>query len=89
MWKAGSVVATAVGGITTQIPDARYGRTVALPDPDDRFGQAIVELLADPAASQAAGARARERIRDRFLPDSHFHAELRFIGELAGLGVPA
>ncbi|MGM1064159.1 glycosyltransferase [Saccharothrix sp. Mg75] len=89
MWKARPVVATAVGGIATQIPDDRYGRAVALPDPDDRFGAAVVELLTDPRASRATGDSARERTRDRFLPDSHFHAELDFLGGLVGAGEAA
>ncbi|SDC22334.1 glycosyltransferase [Actinokineospora iranica] len=89
LWKARPVVATRVGGITTQIPDARYGRAVALPDPDDHFGLSITELITSPETSRAIGASARERIRAHFLPDSHFHAELRFLGELVGLAVPA
>ncbi|PWW66830.1 glycosyltransferase [Actinokineospora spheciospongiae] len=89
MWKGTPVVATRVGGITAQIPDARHGRAVALPDPDDLFGRAITELLADPATGAAVGHAARERIRDRFLPDSHLHDELSFLGGLVGSEVAA
>ncbi|MYD36529.1 MAG: glycosyltransferase [Dehalococcoidia bacterium] len=78
MWKGKPVVASAVGGIRQQIVDGQSG--ILLPDPSDEAacGQAIRNLLANPAWATELGATARERARELFLPDRHLlqYAEL-------------
>ena len=70
MWKAKPVVARRVGGIREQIDD---GDTGLLVEPGDQggFADAVIGLLADPAAAEQMGRRAREAVRDRFLGPSH------------------
>jgi trehalose synthase len=71
MWKARPVVASAVGGIRDQIVDGESGLLLADPrDPDELVG-ALTRLLDDPAYAGRLGAAARERVRERFLPDRH------------------
>jgi trehalose synthase len=67
MWKGRPVVASRVGGIQDQIVDGETG--VLLDDPRDlaEFGAAVTGLLADRAAAERMGERARERVRDKFL----------------------
>jgi trehalose synthase len=67
MWKARPVIASRVGGIQEQIVDGESG--VLLDDPHDLagLGAAIRALLDDAPAAERMGARARERVRDRFL----------------------
>lgn len=78
MWKGKPIVASAVGGIRQQIVDGQSG--ILLPDPLDEAacGQAIRNLLVDPALAAALGAAAKERARELFLPDRHLlqYAEL-------------
>jgi trehalose synthase len=67
MWKARPVVASRIGGIQDQIVHGESG--VLLDDPRDlaAYGAAVTGLLTDPARAEEMGARARERVRDRFL----------------------
>jgi glycosyltransferase involved in cell wall biosynthesis len=60
------VIGTRVGGMPEIVCDGRDGLLV---DSDDPAGLAIAmeRLLADPAAAEAMGARARETVRRRFL----------------------
>ncbi len=78
MWKGKPVVASAVGGIRQQIVDGQSG--ILLPNPSDEAacGQAIRDLLANPAWAAELGAAAKERARELFLPDRHLlqYAEL-------------
>ncbi len=78
MWKGKPVVASAAGGIRQQIIDGQSG--ILLPNPSDEAacGEAIRNLLADPAWAAKLGAGARERARELFLPDRHLlqYAEL-------------
>lgn len=69
MWKARPMVASAVGGIQDQLVDGRNG--ALLRDPTDLagFGTALRGLLRDPEGAARCGAAARERVRERFLPD--------------------
>jgi trehalose synthase len=69
MWKARPVIASAVGGIQDQIVDGVSG--VLLRDPTDRaaFGQELREMLKEPEGAKRCGKAARERVRERFLPD--------------------
>ena len=67
MWKARPVVASRIGGIQEQIVDGDSG--VLLDDPRDlaAYGAAVTALLDDEQRAARMGARARERVRDRFL----------------------
>jgi trehalose synthase len=67
MWKARPVVASRIGGIQDQIVHGETG--LLLDDPRDlaAYGAAVTGLLADPERAKQMGARARERVRDRFL----------------------
>jgi trehalose synthase len=69
MWKSRPMVASAVGGIQDQVIDGENG--VLLKDPSDlpAFGAALRRLLSDPDGAAQCGAAARERVRERFLPD--------------------
>ena len=67
MWKARPVVASRIGGIQEQIVHGDNG--VLLDDPRDlaAYGAAVTALLDDEERAERMGARARERVRDRFL----------------------
>jgi len=70
MWKSRPVVASAVGGITGQVPP---GTGVLIDDPTDldAFGGAVLTLLARPAEMTAMGRRARRHVRAHYLSDRH------------------
>jgi trehalose synthase len=70
MFKRRPVVASAVGGITAQIVDGESG--ILLRDPTDlsAFAIKLAELLDQPECLAAIGERARDRVIDRFLPDT-------------------
>jgi trehalose synthase len=78
MWKARPVVASAVGGIVSQIGNDDYG--LLLRDPLDlpAFANAVGRLLRDPSAADRLGQRARTRVVEAYLPDRHLvqYAEL-------------
>lgn len=71
MWKARPVVASAVGGIRDQIVDGESGLLLADPRDADEMVAALTRLLDDPSYAARLGAAARERVRERFLPDRH------------------
>ena len=70
MFKRRPVIGSAVGGIVEQIVDGESG--VLLPDPSDlkAFTATVADLLTDPDRMTAMGERARDRVVDRFLPDT-------------------
>jgi trehalose synthase len=70
MWKSRPVVASRVGGIQDQIVDGDSGLLVD-PTDLDAFADAVSGLLADPARATLIGARAKERVRERFLGSRH------------------
>ena len=71
MWKRRPVVASRVGGHQDQIEDDING--VLVDDPRDLagFGRAIADLLLDPDRAKRLGDAARQRVRERFLPDRY------------------
>jgi len=81
MWKAKTVVASAVGGIVDQITP---GTGVLLDDPrdTDTFGTRLASLLQRPDELAAMGQRARQHVIDGFLGDRHLVQYARLIGEL-------
>jgi len=70
MFKRRPVIGSSVGGIGEQIVDGESG--VLLSDPSDlnAFAATLAELLADSERLTAMGERARDRVVDRFLPDT-------------------
>ena len=86
MYKRRPVIASAVGGIVSQIVDGESG--VLLPDPTDldRFAAELRTILADPQAQQVMGERAHERVVERFLPDTQLRQWAGLLGDL--LAVP-
>jgi trehalose synthase len=71
MWKARPVVATAVGGITSQIVDGVHGLLVDDPHDLTACGEAINSLLADRPRADDLGRSARTRVTGEFLADRH------------------
>ena len=71
MWKSRPVVASAVGGIVDQVVDGETGRLVGDPYDLAAFGQALLDVLDDPADAARLGVNARERAREYFLGDRH------------------
>jgi trehalose synthase len=70
MWKAKTVVASAVGGIVDQVgPDTG----VLLKDPSDlgEFGGALASLLSQPDQVVRLGERARQHVLENFVGDKH------------------
>jgi trehalose synthase len=84
MWKGRPVVASRVGGIQDQIED---GTTGILVDPRDleAFGKAALGLLSDRAAAEQMGVRARERVRDEFIPPRHFAQYVELFARLVAV----
>jgi glycosyltransferase involved in cell wall biosynthesis len=82
MWKRRPVVSTRVGGIQDQIEHNRSG--ILVDDPADRaaFAAATAQLLSDPNRARAIGARAHDRVRDRFLAPRQLTETLDLIREL-------
>jgi trehalose synthase len=67
MWKGRPVVASRIGGIQDQVVDGISG--VLLDDARDleAYGAALRALLADRAAAEEMGGKARDRVREEFL----------------------
>jgi trehalose synthase len=82
MWKRRPVVSTRVGGIQDQIEHGRSGLLVD--DPGDRatFAAATARLLADRARARRIGARAHDRVRDRFLAPRQLTETMDLVCEL-------
>jgi trehalose synthase len=74
MFKRGTVVASAVGGIQDQIVDGDSG--LLLSDPTDLadFSRLLAEIIPDEQRRVQIGERARQRVIDRFLPDRQLQA---------------
>ncbi len=82
MWKARPVVASAVGGHLEQVQHGLSGLLVEDPADVRAFGDAIVEVLHEPARATRLGQAARERVRALFLNDRHFVRWVEVIGSV-------
>ncbi len=83
MWKSRPVVASAVGGIATQIT---RGTGRLLKDPSDlaTLGQIVLDLLAHPDEAADLGARAHRRVLEAFIGDEHLKRHAQLISWLIG-----
>jgi trehalose synthase len=82
MWKARPVVASRIGGIQDQIEDGVTGSLVDDPQDLAQYGNALVELLKDPASAAEMGKAAQERVRDAFLGPRHLMQYIDLIRQL-------
>jgi trehalose synthase len=71
MFKRRAVVASGVGGIADQIVDGESAVLLKDPAHVTAFADTLSVLLPDSERLSELGARAHERVVDRFLPDSH------------------
>lgn len=67
MWKSRPVIASRVGGIEDQVVDGQSGILISNPRDLAGVGQAVLELLQDPAHARRIGDAAHQRVRDEFL----------------------
>ncbi|MFQ6674852.1 MAG: glycosyltransferase [Fidelibacterota bacterium] len=81
MWKGAAVVASRVGGIPVQIEDGISGFLV---EPNDiaACAEKVVRLLRDGDLAREMGARARERVREKFLITRHIMDHLNLVKNL-------
>jgi len=70
MFKSRPVIGSAVGGIAEQIVDGDTGVLLSDPTDLDAFAQTLARMLGRPDQLAELGRRARERVVDRFLPDT-------------------
>ena len=89
MWKARPVVASRIGGIQEQIVHGETGMLVDDPRDLAAFGAAITSLLENPEEAARMGARARERVRDRFTSVRNLLDYAALIARLVGAPSPA
>ena len=70
MWKSKAVIASDVGGLTTQIAP---GTAILLEDPSDldAFGRSLFDLLAKPEAIGDLGRKAHQHVLEAFVGDEH------------------
>jgi trehalose synthase len=86
MWKGRPVLASAVGGIVSQIENGVSG--LLLPDPRDldACADALRGLLEDPGRATEIGAAARERVRERCLATRHLDEYAELVLTMVGEG---
>jgi trehalose synthase len=82
MWKERPVVSARVGGIQDQIEHGKNGLLVDDPSDGLGFARAVAELLDDPGRAQEMGARARDRVVDRFLAPRQLTQTMEMVGDL-------
>jgi trehalose synthase len=70
MFKRRPVIGSDVGGIADQIVDGDTGVLLADPSDLDALATTLGKLLADPGRLATMGERGRDRVVDRFLPDT-------------------
>jgi trehalose synthase len=88
MWKGRPVIASAIGGIRDQIVDGESGLLIADPDDLEAFAGALRRVLGDPALATRLGRAGRERVRDKFLGDTHLIRYVELFALLYGAGTP-
>jgi len=81
LWKGTPVVASAVGGIPTQLIDNETGFLVDPLDLKDCAAK-IIELLKHPRTAQEMGRKGREHIRQNFLITRHLDDYLTLVKDV-------
>ena len=71
MWKARPVVASKIGGIQDQIQHDETGLLIDDPSNLEEYGGHVVQLLNDPEEAKRMGAKAKERVQEKFLGPRH------------------
>jgi len=71
MWKGRPVLASAVGGIQDQIVDGVHGLLLHDASDLETFALLLDNILSDPQLAAGLGQRARERVREEYLPLRH------------------
>jgi trehalose synthase len=84
MWKGRPVIASAIGGIRDQIEDGETGLLIDDPNDLGAFVAALRRVLADPALATRLGHAGRERVRDKFLGDTHLIRYIELFALLLG-----
>ncbi len=82
MWKSRVVVASAVGGIRTQITDQLDGLLVDDPTDLAAFGRVLRRAVGREVDTQILGKRAHDKVRAEFLPDGEVLSTATMIDEL-------
>jgi trehalose synthase len=82
MWKARPVVASKIGGIQDQIEHGDSGMLIDDPRDLRRYGQLVVDLLKDPDGAERVGAKAKERVQEKFLGPRHLMQYLEIFQKL-------
>jgi trehalose synthase len=82
MWKERPVVSARVGGIQDQIEHGKSGLLVDDPADGDAFAKAVLDLLDDRDRAREMGARARDRVVDRFLAPRQLTETMELVAEL-------
>jgi trehalose synthase len=85
MWKRRPVVGSRLGGIQDQVVDGESGVLIDASDLPG-MGEAISSFIRDPTLAAAIGHRARDRVRDRFLPPHFLAAHLELIAGVDRVG---
>jgi trehalose synthase len=83
MWKERPVVSSRVGGIQDQIEHGRSGILIDDAADGDGFAEAVCKLLDDRERAREMGARARERVIDRFLAPRQLTETMELVAELS------
>lgn len=81
MWNSRPMVVWTVGGIREQVT-SETGVVLSDPNDLDTFGDAVVDLLKDPARAHTLGAAGRRFVFENFLHDRHFR---QYVGLMARL----
>jgi trehalose synthase len=82
MWKERPVVSARVGGIQDQIEHGKNGLLVDDPSDGLGFARAVTDLLDDPGRAKEMGARARDRVVDRFLAPRQLTQTMEMVDDL-------
>jgi trehalose synthase len=84
MWKGRPVIASGIGGILDQIVDGESGLLIADPSDLSAFAAALARVLRNPAFAIQLGHAGRERVRDKFLGDTHLIRYIELFALLFG-----
>ena len=84
MWKEKPVVASRVGGISSQIKHLESGWLVDDPKNLEGFAQALCSLLKNKTLALKIGVNAKVRVEKKFLHNRHLERYAEMLGRMAG-----